>query len=306
MKKIANGIYPTMVTPFRDGKIDECAVKQLVEYYIASGCQGVFAVCQSSEMSHLSLRERAGLAKSVVDAANGRISVVASGHVSDGIAAQAEEINAIWDAGVDVVTLVTNRLDINNEGDDKWLANMDKLLSLIPDDIAIGLYECPNPYKRLLSDRLLDWCMESGRISFIKDTCCCPDTIEQRLNKAKGSDLMFFNANGQTLLHSLRHGAVGYTGIMANFCPELLCWLYENFDKQPDVAEIVSNVFSMMASTENCYYPMTAKYALQLAGVDITLDTRSLISKDLPEYQRLIVRQIRQLAQYITDKVTTL
>ena len=112
MKKIAKGIYPTMVTPFRDGQIDECAVKQLVEYYITSGCQGVFAVCQSSEMSHLSLNERANLAKSVVDAVDGRISVVASGHVSDGIAAQAEEIKAVWDAGVDVVTLVTNRLAV--------------------------------------------------------------------------------------------------------------------------------------------------------------------------------------------------
>ena len=306
MKKIAKGIYPTMVTPFRDGKIDECAVKQLVEYYITSGCQGVFAVCQSSEMFHLSLNERANLAKSVVDAVDGRISVVASGHVSDGIAAQAEEIKAVWDAGVDVVTLVTNRLDINDEGDDKWLANMDKLLGMIPDDIMLGLYECPQPYKRLLSDKLIDWCISSGRISFIKDTCCCPDLIERRLHQAEGSDLMFFNANGQTLLHSLKHGAVGYTGIMANFCPKLLCWLYANFDKHPDVAEIVSDVFSMMASTENCYYPLTAKYALQLAGLDLTLETRSVISSDLPEYQRLIVRQMRQLAQHITDRVNAL
>ena len=306
MKKIAKGIYPTMVTPFRYGQIDECAVKQLVEYYITSGCQGVFAVCQSSEMSHLSLNERANLAKSVVDAVDGRISVVASGHVSDGIAAQAEEIEAVWDAGVDVVTLVTNRLDINDEGDDKWLANMDKLLGMIPDGIMLGLYECPQPYKRLLSDKLIDWCISSGRISFIKDTCCCPDLIERRLHQAEGSDLMFFNANGEMLLHSLKHGAVGYTGIMANFCPELLCWLYANFDKHPDVAEIVSDVFSMMASTENCYYPLTAKYALQLAGLDLTLETRSVISSDLPEYQRLIVRQMRQLAQHITDRVNAL
>lgn len=292
-----------MVTPFRDGQIDENGVKQLVEYYISSGCQGVFAVCQSSEMSHLSLRERTDLAKSVVKAVDGRISVVASGHVSDGIAAQAEEVKAVWDAGVDVVTLVTNRLDINNEGDDKWLSNMDKLLGMIPDDVALGLYECPKPYKRLLSDRLIDWCISSGRISFIKDTCCCPDLIEHRLKQAAGSDLMFFNANGQTLLHSLQRGAVGYTGIMANFCPELICWLYDNFDKHPETAEKVSDVFSMMSSTENCYYPLTAKYALQLKGLDITLDTRTVIDTKLPEYQRLIVRQIMDLSQSILDKV---
>ena len=69
MKTIARGIYPTMITPYEDGKIDYENVKKLVEWYIEKGCSGIFAVCQSSEMWYLSLEERFELGKAVVDAA---------------------------------------------------------------------------------------------------------------------------------------------------------------------------------------------------------------------------------------------
>ena len=42
MNKIACGVYPTMITPFRDGNIDYNAVEQIVKYYADSGCAGIF------------------------------------------------------------------------------------------------------------------------------------------------------------------------------------------------------------------------------------------------------------------------
>ena len=95
MNKIVGGIYPTMITPYKNGDIDYDAVNKLVDWYIENGCTGIFAVCQSSEMVYLSLEERVKLAESVVKAADGRINVVASGHISDSIDAQVEEINEI-------------------------------------------------------------------------------------------------------------------------------------------------------------------------------------------------------------------
>ena len=77
-------VYPTMVTPFKaDGSIDYDGAEKIVKWYIEKGCQGVFAVCQSSEMSFLSLDEKVRLAKSVVSASDGKLSVVASGHTSE-------------------------------------------------------------------------------------------------------------------------------------------------------------------------------------------------------------------------------
>ena len=90
MEQIRKGVYPTMVTPYApNGEIDYALVERLVDWYAEKGCRGVFAVCQSSEMAFLSLRERVRLAQTVTAAASGRLDVVASGHISDSPEAQA-------------------------------------------------------------------------------------------------------------------------------------------------------------------------------------------------------------------------
>ena len=92
-KNIVNGVYPTMITPFTaDGKVDYEAAKRIVKWYLEHNCDGIFAVCQSSEMFFLSLDERIKLAKTVVEAAEGKIPVVASGHCSDSLDEQIKEI----------------------------------------------------------------------------------------------------------------------------------------------------------------------------------------------------------------------
>ena len=87
--EIKNGTWVTMITPFtRENQIDYPGVEALIEWYIRYKVDGIFAVCQSSEMFYLSLRERVELAKFVVEKARGRIPVVVSGHVSESIESQ--------------------------------------------------------------------------------------------------------------------------------------------------------------------------------------------------------------------------
>ncbi len=294
---IKNGIYPTMITPYKNGKIDYANVEKLVSFYKESGCNGIFAVCQSSEMNFLSLRERVELAKRVVEFADGKMDVVASGHCAFSLEAQAEEINAISETGISAFVLVSNKLDIHNQGDDVFLDNMGKLLEMINPDMPLGIYECPMPYKRLLTEKILDWFIKTGRFAFIKDTCCDPDMLEARLRQLDGSGIKLYNANLQTLLHSLRHGAAGYSGIMANFYPALLVWLTEQFEKEPAKAEMLSDLLSMTAFTESPAYPCTAKYYLGLKGFDMETYSRSSAQSNLTSYQKLVMEQL-----YRTEK----
>ena len=140
---------------------------------------------------------------------------------------------------------------------------------------------------------------KTGRFSFIKDTCCDPDLLAARGKQIEGTDVMLFNANGQTLYHSLLNGGSGYSGIMANFHPELYVWLYENYKTQPEKAEKLSNLISMMAFTENPAYPNTAKYSFNLAGLEMDLYSRSSDPKRLTEYQKYIVKQMFDIANDI-------
>ena len=50
-KRFPGGVWPVMLTPFtEENQVDYPALKELVEWYIENGVDGLFAVCQSSEM----------------------------------------------------------------------------------------------------------------------------------------------------------------------------------------------------------------------------------------------------------------
>ena len=96
-----------MLTPFKDNKIDYASLERLIGWYEENGADGLFAVCQSSEMFWLSLRERTELAAFVKK--HSSVPVIASGHISDDLDDQVAELNRIADTGVDAVILLTNR-----------------------------------------------------------------------------------------------------------------------------------------------------------------------------------------------------
>lgn len=146
-----------------------------------------------------------------------------------------------------------------------------------------------------MTPRIIEWCKSSKRFLFIKDTCCDPDTLTDRLNQLEGSGILLYNANEQTFHHSLKHGAAGYSGIMANFHPDLLAWLQNNFETQPDRAEQLSDILSMMAFTEGPAYPCTAKYYLKNEGFNMDIYSRSSSPKNLTSYQKLCVDQMYRI-----------
>lgn len=305
MKDINTGTYPTMITPYHDDNtVDYEAVKNITNWYIDNGCTGIFAVCQSSEMIYLSLDEKVKIAKTVVEtvkASGKNVSVVASGHNSDDMNAQIEEMTAIANTGVDAIVWVSNRLDLHNDGDDVWIKNAEYLLSKLPEDIAIGIYECPYPYKRLLTPKILDWCISTGRFAFIKDTCCDPDMLEARLDQLKGTSIKLFNANSQTFLYTLRHGAAGFSGIMGNFHPDLYAWVCDNYEKEPEKAERVQGFLTLTAFLEALAYPQTAKYHMNKAGVPMSLWSRSCYQKKFTKYQRMIIDELIQTENHVRE-----
>ena len=305
MKDINTGTYPTMITPYHDDNtVDYEAVKNITNWYIDNGCTGIFAVCQSSEMIYLSLDEKVKIAKTVVETVKSsgkNVSVVASGHNSDDMNAQIEEMTAIANTGVDAIVWVSNRLDLHNDGDDVWIKNAEYLLSKLPEDIAIGIYECPYPYKRLLTPKILDWCISTGRFAFIKDTCCDPDMLDARLEQLKGTSIKLFNANSQTFLYTLRHGAAGFSGIMGNFHPDLYAWVCDNYEKEPEKAERVQGFLTLTAFLEALAYPQTAKYHMNNVGVPMSLWSRSCDQKKFTKYQRMIIDELIQTENHVRD-----
>ena len=263
-----SGVWPVMLTPFdKDREIDWPSLKKLIDWYIAAGVHGLFANCQSSEMFFLTQSESLKLTRFVLDHVAGRVPVVASGHTASAISEQIDQLSAMAETGVDSVIMISNRFAMQSESDDVVLKNLKKITAALPEKVGLGIYECPYPYKRLLSDTVVSWCAQSGRYTFIKDTCCDLEQIKRRLHLIKGSRLHIANANGQTLLPSLQAGCHGYSGVMANFHPELYVWLCENWQSEPQKAQIVFDYLSTASLAEHLDYPICAKdYQYQIGN----------------------------------------
>ncbi|MFD0678865.1 MULTISPECIES: dihydrodipicolinate synthase family protein [unclassified Paenibacillus] len=300
---ISKGIWPTMVTPFTESnEIDYEATERLIEWFILNQVDGLFAVCQSSEMFFLTLEERVKLAAFVKEKAAGRVPVIASGHISDNFDDQIKELNAMADTGIDALVLITNRLAQEGESDEVWKRNLESLLKQIPADIALGFYECPHPYKRLISPELLKWCAGTGRFLFLKDTSCDVDNMKGKLEAVQGGGLQIYNANTATLLETLKLGITGYSGIMANFHPDLYVWLQRNWlVKQEEAAQLV-DFLSMASFIEKQLYPVNAKYYLMLEGILDNYHCRSKNHDEFTATNRLEVEQLYRLSKSLSEK----
>lgn len=309
MTSSITGIIPVMLTPFTvDNQIDWSGYERLIDWYINNGAEALFAVCMSSEMHYLSLEERIQLARFAVHAVKKRVPVIASGHVSKKLAEQRTELAAIADTGVDGVVLVTNRL-VPPEGNSKILRDhIDALLNALPAELPLGLYECPAPYRRLLTDKEIEYCAQTGRFTFIKDVSCDLQTVKRRLALTKDTPLAIINANAAIAWPALQAGAAGFCGVMTNLQPDLYRWLQDNGAQYPDFAEELATFLVLAAMSETMGYPKLAKIHHQRLGTFTHAGSRAVTCDMHEEYWAFdeILTRVEQGAMHFRDRITRL
>jgi len=74
---VFEGVLTALVTPFRDGGVDERALEQLVEQQVAAGVDGLVPCGSTGEAATLSHAEHRRVIEVVVAAARGRVKVLA-------------------------------------------------------------------------------------------------------------------------------------------------------------------------------------------------------------------------------------
>lgn len=255
-----DGLVPVMLTPFTPaGRIDEDGLARLTDWYVEGGAQTLFAVCQPSEMQRLSLEERVLLARSTLKFARGRLPVIASGHISKALEDQLAELKAMAETGVDALVLVTNRLDPKNAGFEAFRHALEAIVKALPTGLPLGLYECPAPYCRLLSDDELKLCMDTGRFSVLKDVSCDLPTVARRAAMTAGTPFAIVNANAAIALAAMRAGSRGFGGVFGNFHPDLYAWMYDHREDDTELIRDLAVFLALAGMAEGMGYPKLAK-----------------------------------------------
>lgn len=273
---LKDGMYPAMVTLYtKNGEVDYRAASALTAWYAQQGCSGVFAACLSSEIFQLTQKEKLGLVETVLESAPAGMEVVASGHTAQTVDEQIAQLKEMARTGVKTLVLITNRLAAPDDRDEVLKVNISRILEAIP-DVDFGLYEGPTPYNRLLTPEILNWCAQTDRFVFLKDTCCCLEQISRKIDAVKGTRLKIYNANSATLLDSVKAGAAGISGVMGNFHPGLYERMLHLAVTDMAAAERLQELLGFASVIQYQMYPINAKYYLQLVGLPVqSLNCRS-------------------------------
>jgi len=106
MRRTFQGSLVAMVTPFRDGQVDEAKLRELVDFHLANGTDGLVPCGTTGESPTLSHEERKRVVEIVIEAAAGRIPVVAGTGSNSTAEAIAMTVHAAK-AGADGALLVS-------------------------------------------------------------------------------------------------------------------------------------------------------------------------------------------------------
>ncbi|HKC83900.1 MAG TPA: 4-hydroxy-tetrahydrodipicolinate synthase, partial [bacterium] len=76
MSQSIQGSIVALVTPFRDGKVDDVKLRELVEFHVKHGTDGIVACGTTGEDPGLSADEHERVVEAIIEAAAGRIFVI--------------------------------------------------------------------------------------------------------------------------------------------------------------------------------------------------------------------------------------
>jgi 4-hydroxy-tetrahydrodipicolinate synthase len=264
------GIWPVMVTPYNDDlTIDFDVYKQLVEWYKTFGIGGIYANCQSSEMTELSDDEKLQLIDATVKVVDGAIPIAATGNPGNTIEEHIEFVKKTADLGVDVVML-TVPLFCNNDDELE-----DYYLKIASETTAkLGIYECPVPRSYNLGLELIETIAKTGRYYAFKETSCNLEKIKKIIDITKDTNFDYLQANVPYLLESVKYGAPGSMNIAANWIPDLEVEVLNNAITNEHKAYELNSTLCAMEMAQRSIHPMGVKYLISKRGVPIKPLTR--------------------------------
>lgn len=292
MKALPHGFIPVMLTPFQtDLSVDYETLGLLCDYYIDNGAVGLFANCLSSEMYELTKQERLEVIRTVVNQTAGRVPVVATGTFGGNMEEMADFSNQVYTLGVDAVIVLNNQFVTSTESDETFLSRMKQWMELTP-GVPFGIYECPVPYKRLVSLPVLQNLLSSGRLCYHKDTSLDIEQIKAKIEAGSSSRFGVYDAYMVHAKASLEAGSMGLSCIQGNYFPDLLA----DFCLHPsdDFQAFLTENMDLMHSA----YPTSAKYVLQNQGFPISLATRRKVDPLTEELKAKLDQLLTSTSRY--------
>ena len=219
------GVFTALITPFRDGKVDESAFRNLIERQIAGGVQGIVPVGTTGESATVSADEHKRIVELCVETVAGRARVIAGAGASatDKAIDLVRHAKTVGADGALVVTPYYNRP--SQEGLYAHFAAINEAVQL-----PVVLYNVPSRTAVDLADATTARLSQLPNIVGIKDATGDLGRISrQRLDCGEGFSLI--SGDDPSWLGYLAHGGHGVISVTSNVAPRAMAELYAAFER---------------------------------------------------------------------------
>jgi len=256
------GSFTALVTPFKNGSLDEKAFRELVDWQIAEGTNGLVPVGTTGECPTLSHDEHKAVVRWCVDQTHGRVPVVAgagSNCTDEAIELARHAENSSADA-VLVVTPYYNKP--TQEGLYQHFKAINDAIG-----IPILIYNIPGRSVIDMSVDTIKRLYELKNIAGVKDATANMTRVSQQRAEL-GEDFNQLSGEDITALGFMAHGGHGCISVTSNVAPRL-CAEFQAACLRGDFAAALKLQDKLAPLHINLFIetsPAPIKYALSLLG----------------------------------------
>ena len=216
------GLNVATITPFKDGQIDFDALQRQVEFQIAAGTTGLCPVGTTGESPTLSHPEHERVIAAVVEAAAGRIKVMA-GTGSNSTEEAVHLTQWAARAGADAALVVA---PYYNKPTQEGMFQHYRIVAQSV-DIPICVYNIPGRTGKNIEPETIIRMAEVPNITMVKEATGSMDQASQILS---ATDLTVLSGDDSLTLPLMSMGARGVVSVVGNIVPKDMIALVAAFD----------------------------------------------------------------------------
>jgi 4-hydroxy-tetrahydrodipicolinate synthase len=287
-----SGSFVAIVTPMKDGEIDERSLRALLRMHVESGTSGVVPAGCTGEAATLTAGERARLLDICLEEAGGKMPVV-PGTGTNSTYSTIELTTAARDAGADGALVITPYY--NKPTPDGQYAHYRALAEAV--DIPIMLYNVPSRTGVNMLPETIARLNEMPNIVAVKEAS---GSVDQVAAIRSLCDITILSGDDPLTLPMMSVGASGVVSVVANVAPRLVSEMVASFPSDPARAlELHREVRFLSKALFLETNPGPVKHALRELGLISSGELRLPlveVTRETGEAMEPAIERVRQLA----------
>ncbi len=258
------GVFTALVTPFRDGKVDEKALKKLIDFQVAGGVDGIVPCGTTGEAPTLSYEEHERVIELAVKFAGGKVPVIAG--TGSNCTEEAIELTAkAKKLGANACLLTTPYY--NKPTQEGMVSHFTEIARKT--GLPVVLYNIPGRTGVNMAPETVARLAKVKNIVAIKEAAGSVTQVSEIYRLTNGKFTILSGDDG-LFLPMMSVGAVGVISVFSNIMPKELKALYKAFMVEKNIAKAIRLHTKYMPLFQNLFIetnPIPIKEAMYRMGM---------------------------------------